>query len=202
MDQDILNYCFSERILNLPTNFNRFVRYARKGKEPVKRKIYHYTINSIYLDQTDIFNQLWMDYFMKTPWFNVDAVGRLYSDFVKIRSELKNSAMKLSALVSKKSRGFFIEAHKIDWLKKVFFISDDEIIIGGKDEDSIQELIDAMKLNKGKFIFFIITKQFPKTQNFPFDLLVKEGFIEGVDFIKGWDYLDLPLNSYSLVQAM
>ena len=110
--------------------------------------------------------------------------------------------MKLSALVSGKSRGFFIEEHKTDWLKKIFSIRDDEIIVPAKNAESIQELLDTMKAVKGKFIFFIITRKFPPPQDFPFDLLTKEGFVEGVDFVKGWDYLDLPLQSYSLIYAM
>ena len=143
-----------------------------------------------------------MSYFMKTPWFNEDSIGGLYEEILKARTELKNSALKLSAVVSGKSRGFFVEAHKVEWLKKVFSIHDDEIIIPGKDEESIQELIEAMKRTKGKCVFFIITRKFPKPQDFPFDLLIEEGFVKGVDFLKGWEFLDLKFNSYPFIQAM
>ena len=110
--------------------------------------------------------------------------------------------MKLSALVSGKSRGFFIEAQKTERIRKLFSVRADEIIIPAKNPNSIQELIDAMKARRGSFIFFIMTRRFPIPQNFPFDRLIEEGFVEGVDFIKGWDYLNLPMDTNSLIQAM
>ncbi len=202
-DQDILNYCFSTRTVKLPLKFDKMTYLRREEEKSVGEKIYHYaTTWGLGIDQNDVLNRLWMSYFIRTPWFNEESIGRLYEEILKLRSELKNTALKLSALVSGKSRGFFVENHKINWLKDIFSIRDDEIIIGGKDENSIQELLDTMKAVKGKFIFFIITKRFPPSQNFPFDLLTKEGFVEGVDFVKGWDYLNLPFNSHQLVQAM
>ena len=203
-DQCLLNYCFSTRTLKIPKKFNYHLNHVSVRSESVEKKIYHYVGlgSSLGMDMSDAFNRLWMSYFIRTPWFNVCSMGRLYDKVLEMQQGLKDSARKISALVSGKSRGFFIEAEKTDWLKNIFSIRDDEIIIPAENSDSIQKLLDAMKVSKGKFIFFIITKKFPKTQDFPFDLLIKEGFVEGIDFVKGWDYLNLPLNSYPLIQAM
>ena len=206
-DQSILNYCFSTRTLKLPVKFNRLAKWARHFKESQAEKmIYHFnshdSIKGLGTDMSDPFNRLWMSYYIKTPWFDADSIGRLHTSFLKIRGDLKTSAMKLSALVSGKSRGFFIEAQKTERIRKLFSVRADEIIIPAKNPNSIQELIDAMKARRGSFIFFIMTRRFPIPQNFPFDRLIEEGFVEGVDFIKGWDYLNLPMDTNSLIQAM
>lgn len=203
-DQTLFNYCFSTRTVRLPKKFNFLLNGSQRAKESLGRKIYHYVGlgSSLNLNMDDPFNKLWMSYFIKTPFFNEESIGRLYKCFLQSRSELKNSALKLSAMVSGKSRGFFIEDYKTDWLKKIFSIRDDEIIIPAKNKESIQELINAMKSVKGKFIFFIITDRWPKPELFPFDLLIKEGFVEGADFVKSWNYLDLPMNSYWMISGM
>ena len=203
LDQDFLNYCFASQAMKLPQKFNCLINSPAR-REPLGKKIYHYVglASSLGMELSDPFNRLWMSYFIRTPFFDEESIARLYKEILKLRSGLKSSAMKLSALVSGKSRGFFIEDFKTDWLKKIFSIRDDEIIVPAKNAESIQELLDTMKAVKGKFIFFIITDKWPKPQPFPFDLLTKEGFVEGVDFVKGWDYLDLPLQSYSLIYAM
>lgn len=201
LDQDILNYCFSTRTLKLPVKFNQFVREARLKKEFPTKKIYHYIVDTLSFNFKDTFNQLWMSYFIRTPFFDANSMGRLYDDFLKMRSELKISAMKLSAIVAGKTRAFFIEPTKIDSIKKAFLIRDDEKVLLAKNEESIQNLFDEMKNSKGKIVFFIMTKKVLK-KSFPFNTLIKEGFVENVDFVKGWNYLDTPLNSYPLVQAM
>ena len=79
-------------------------------------------------------------------------------------------------------------------------IRKDESIILAESEQSFQKLIDAMKKAKGKKVFFIVLP------NFPFNLLIKEGFVPGKDFVNGLEFLSeaqgLPLNSYPFVQAM
>ena len=199
-DQDILNYCFSERRLNLPTNFNRFVKYARKSKEPVTRKIYHYTVNSIYLDSTDVFNRLWMRYFIKTPFFDEETIGRLYAGVQKLHVELKQSMINISAMMSGKTRAFFTTPDNVDAIKEIFSIRKDESIILAESEQSFKKLIDSMKKAKGKKIFFIVLP------NFLFKILTDENFVPGKDFVNGFEFLSeaqgLPLNSYPFVLAM
>ena len=202
-DQDLLNYCFSTRAMKLPSKFNCYLNFL-SNRKTVERKIYHYLGCglSLNMDTSDPFNRLWISYFIRTPFFDADSIGKLYNEILKIRNELKNSARKLSSLVSGKSRGFFIQAEKTDWLKKTFSIRNDEAIIPAENEDSIKKLIDIMKVIRGKYVFFIMTDNFPNSKPFPFDMLTKEGFVEGVDFVKGWQYLNSSLYSYSLIQAM
>ena len=208
-EQTVLNYCFSSRMIKLPLKFNRFVKQERESNaKTAGRKIYHYLGGALKLDPTpdDPFNQLWMKYFIKSPWLDEDALGRLCVRFEKIRNDLKERALKMSAIISGKSRAFFVEPTKIDSTKKFFSIRVDETIIPAENEESLRKLIDAMKTSQGQVIFFIMTPKFLK-KPFPFDLLKKEGFVDGKNFFRGWTFLSPErggdaFNSYSIVKLM
>ena len=204
-DQTVWNYCFSTQTLKLPVKFDRMTYLNRSQEKFIGKKIYHYAAHSLKLNQDDILNRLWMSYFIRTPFFDAETIGRLYSSVKKIRNDLKNSAVNLSSIVSGKTRAFFVEPVKIEAMKKFFVIHEDEIIISAENEDSIQELLDAMKAAKDKCVFFIMTEKFLK-KAFSFDLLTKEGFVENKDFLKGWRYLSETygekFNSHDLIKAM
>lgn len=200
-DQDVLNYCFSTQALKLPIKFNLLVRDLRaRPDKRIEKKIYHYAAASIRLEGNDIFNELWMRHFMKTPWFDEKTIGRLYAGFQQIHVGLKGSLVNLSAMMSGKTRGFFATPNDIDGLKNFFSIRPDEKIILAENQESLPKLIDAMKKSHGKRIFFIMLP------NFPFQALIEAGFVAGKDFVNGLEFLSeaqgVPLNSHELVKAM
>ena len=93
LDQDVLNYCFSTSFLKLPVKFNRFVMTARPENElTIEEKIYHYAGGAagLGLNMSDPFNRLWMSYFVKAPWFDADAIGRLYENFLRLIPSLNS----------------------------------------------------------------------------------------------------------------
>ena len=207
-DQDVLNYCFSTRALKLPTKFNRYVRYARNDKEPLDRKIYHYVgqnlIWSFGADTSDPFNHLWLDYFIRTPWFDAETIGRLYKIFERnynnVINMIKNSVVNVSAIMSGKTREFFTTPENIQAIKNLFSVHDDEKIISTDDPDALERLIADMNTSRGKKVFFIMVP------NFPFKILIESGFETGKDFVNGMDFLSeahgFPLNSYALIKSM
>ena len=209
-DQEILNHCFQTRTLHLPIKFNRPVKWDRWQKiTQIDNKIYHFngaeSIRSFGLNTKDPLNRLWLKYFLRTPWFNIDSIGRLYAEFQKIRSDAKNFALKVSAAVSDKKRAFFVAPDKIESMKKIFSIRDDEEIIPAEDESSLSKLLDAMKTFQGKYVFFITTKIFPK-KSFPFKRLTEVGFVQNKDFLKSWELLSVangePFDTRPLVKVM
>ncbi len=138
--------------------------------------------------------------FSKTPWFNGEAIGRLYAGVQQMNVGLKNSMIQISAAVSGKTRAFFTIPVNVDAIKNIFLIRDDEEILLAENQSSLQKLIDAMNASRGKKIFFIMA------QGFPLSLLSKAGFVFGKDFFNGYDFLSaaqgMPLNSYPLLHAM
>jgi len=192
-DQNILNHCFNRKALQMPAKFNNLVKWNRRQKvTSIENKIYHFngsTSNfSFGLNMSDPFNRLWMSYFIKTPWFNANSIGRLWTEFEQKFSDLENYRLKVTTITPGKNRAFFVEASKVEKIKKIFSVRDDEEIILAENESSIQRLLEAMNVAKGKSVFFIMTEKL-LDENFPFKKLTEAGFIGGKDFIKGWKIL-------------
>lgn len=192
-DQEILNYCFAKDALKLPVKFNRLVKWARYYKMlQVEEMIYHFnshdSARGLGTDMSDPFNRLWMSYFIRTSWFDVDSIGRLCESYRKLRNDLRDAKLKSYNLMLGKSRAFFVEPENIDAFRKIFSIRDDELIIPAENEESIQKLLDEMKVSKGKCVFFIMMQKF-KEKPFPFDLLTEKGFANNKDWVKGYLYL-------------
>ena len=198
LDQTVLNYCFSLQTIKLSARFNQSVRWVRRRKESIARKIYQYTDNTLRLDTSEPFNMLWMEYFAKTPWFDAAAMGRLYENFQQIHISLKKSMANISLIMSGKTRAFAVMPGYVDELKKVFRVRENEEIILLENRNSLQKLVDSMKAAQGKKVFFIMA------QNFPFNMLVKAGFVFGRDFLNAIEFLSeeqgVPLNSYKLLK--
>ena len=122
MDQDILNYCFSTRTVKLPRKFNRSVGHERKIKDVILAgKIHHFYASALSFELRDPFNRLWMEYFMKTPFFDADSIDRLYTGVQQqLHVGLKNFMIQISAMMSGKIREFFIAPPDVNALKKFF----------------------------------------------------------------------------------
>ncbi|MBE8953799.1 MAG: glycosyltransferase family 8 protein [Quinella sp. 1Q7] len=205
LDQDILNLCFSTQTLKLPVKFNTFVRDVRRRNEKtIARKIYHYLSGAygqgLLLDTGDAFNRLWMSYFVRTPFFDADTIGKLYAGFRNIHVGFKNSLAQVSEMISGKTRAFFVASVNVDAARQIFYIRPDEEIIAADNQASLQNLLNTMNASRGKKIFFICV---PK---FPFGALTQAGFTFAKDFVNGLDFMSeahgVPLNSYPLIQAM
>lgn len=199
-DQTVLNHCFAAQSVKLPAKFNQFVRHARRKKESVDEKIYFYTTNSLQLDTSDAFDKLWLEYFVKTPWLDAAALGRLNYGFRQIHSRSKKSMANLTAFMSGKTRAFCTMPGFVAEVKKIFNARTDEEFILMESQASLQKLIDAMKNSQGKKIFIVMLR------NFPFNLLTDAGFVYGRDFLNGLEFLSeeqgIRMNSYPLIRDM
>ena len=199
-DQDVLNYCFTSRTLNLPAKFNKPTQAVRREKESPAKKIYHYAGGSfgvgLGLDMSDALNRLWMKYFAKTPWFNEETIGRLYEKFLRAQTDLKKSARKISAAMKIKTRAFVAFDSEIDNLVEKFSVRQDEEIFTMTYETPVQNLIDAIKSSRGEKIFFLFLP------NFPFNVLEEAGLVRGEDFFDGFDFLKNESDAYSFAKAM
>ena len=107
----------------------------------------------------DIFNRLWMNCFIKTPWFDAnEIIGNMYKYILKLGENNLDKIKKLSAVLSGKSRAFVVTPEQSERVKKDFFVRDDEeIIIVAKDAMN-QDLIDRIKKRARweSFIWFCI----------------------------------------------
>ena len=189
-EQDVLNYLFSKKYQKLPGKFNLVINWERKkGKRPLRleKAIYHYaggdvTKPSFNID--DIYNRLYFEYFLKTPWATVDMFGNLNRALEKTFSDYfnrtKENFLRLANVLSERRRAFFIDENLLEGAKKIFEIKDNELImdLSTSPEMLIQKLNEA----KGEIILFVLTKNYRRVGNF----LLNQKFIEGTDFINGF----------------
>lgn len=208
-DQDLLNYCFSSRSLQLSLKFNRFVRFAREDNEQdIKRNIYHYCGKLLSLGTDDPFNRLWMDYFIKTPWFDSSVIGSLYNQIkecnVEFSKKHRKTLIKFSAELVGKTRVFVVsiesDINKLkNWVNKTYLVQENEEIFIYAGEESLQKLIDEMNSFRGKKIFLIKVPPL-------IELLKEAGFVEEEDFFDHYDLFSPKLlkqkESYSLIMSM
>ena len=160
-DQNVLNYCFSTQALKLPINLNRFVIFARHYKETTQKgMIYHYVGSSLpgwgmNFDLNDPFSKIWMNYFVKSPWFNIETPINLYETFKNLYQHLQPEAMiNLSAAMSGKTRTFILFEKDLDTLLKNFFVKNDEEIILVEKGFPVQKMIGIMNAARNEKIFF------------------------------------------------
>lgn len=199
-DQDVLNYLYAGNYVKLAEKFDVFVDVERSKSAEVRPAIYHYAVEALTLNMRDPHNRLWMDYFILTPWFDAEAIGRIYIGVQQLHAELKTAMVQVSTVMSGKTRAFFADPDDFDALKEIFYVRDDEQIIRAESEDSLKKLLNAMKKSRGKKVFFIMIP------NFPFQTLVDAGFEPGKDFVNGLEFLSdeqgMPLNSHPMIQAL
>ncbi len=204
-DQDICNYLFSKNYLKLPVKFDRFIcNETSQGRTQIQNVIYHCTL--LTPDMNNPFKRFWMSYFMKTPWFEAKTIGRLYEEFLQNYSQLYNamndSLVQLSALMSGKTRAFFVSSAHVEEIKKFFFIREGEEIIIADTEESVPNLVYAMGKAQGRKVFFLLVPNFSAIS----DILTQIDFAPGRDFINGMDFIPgaqgVPFNPYGLIKAM
>ena len=201
-DQDLLNYCFGNDYVHLPNRFDRFITSERAEKQSVRNVIYHFTGSNPTMNFRDPLNRLYFQYFEKTPWFNADALGRMYDGVRQIQHECQTRALWLSKVLAGKQRAFFTSQSNLNLLKRAFSVENSEEIILSNDKNALQSLIHSIKKSHGKKLYFIVTGNF---QFFRAEL-TKAGFVDGKDFVNGTIFLSeiqgVPMNSYPLVKAM
>lgn len=204
-DQDIWNYLFAKNYIKLSATFDIFVRDARvRNENYILQAIYHYADSDngkgYGLDTRDAFNNLWLSYFARTPWFNAETIGRLYAGFQQIHVSLKQAMINVSAIMSGKTRTFLTFPANLEATRELFAVKADEKIILADDQYTLQKLLDAMKKARGKKVFFIMLP------GFPYQVLMEAGFLPGKDFVDGMGFLSeeqgVPLNSHHLLKAM
>ena len=188
-EQDVLNYLFSKKYLKLPGKFNSMlIKYHMFTPKPhhLEKKIYHFSgIERPYFDTDDVYNRLYLEYFLKTPWANVEMFGNIHRATENLfRSHvgiLKNNMLRITNLLTRCKRVFFVDKKNLNSLKQIFEVKDDELIIDASSPDAPKNLLQALNKHKGKKIFFLLAGNYWQLAMF----LRQNNFIEGTDFFNG-----------------
>ncbi len=199
--QDILNAFFAENYFKLDNHFDSFVTCEEVRDYPAEKKIYHFGGHSVGLDMSDGLQRLWMDYFWRSPWCDVQVIGNFYEEFGNYDTEIKNLLMNLSSSLIGKKRAFITFAAYVDAIKKFFDASDKELLVIETFID-FNELIGAIKKLRKKYVFFSMVENFTIMR----DIFSGIGLVENKDFFNGLNFLakshGYQFKSYRFVKAM
>ena len=185
-DNDVLNYLFSERYLKLPYRFNSIVGDIRRTEPKPHRfekAIYHFAGKKPDLNTDDVFNRLYFEYFLKTPWANADMFGNIDKAVKQIFNEYSNILLYVTNLLGSRRRAFLVERGFLELARQIFAINADELVMDLSTE--AETLIREMNANRGKIILFILVGNYPQIRDF----LTGKSFVEDMDFINGFMFL-------------
>ena len=201
-DQDILNYCFGKTYLHMTAKYHCNIPLERRVTQDTKPAIYHYLVQSLGLDRRDNFNKLWFKYFEKTPWFSVEAILNIGEGARKIHNDLKDTALRLSILMSKKRRAFFIPPVNIESIKQIFNIDEGEEIISADAQDAFAKMVISLKESQGRKFFYLFVPDFRAIN----EVLIKNGLVKDIDYIDGTSLLSerfgMAASLFDLIKAL
>jgi len=182
-DQDILNAFFAKNYLKLAQKFDSFVAAERQMRLPVVKKIYHYAGRSIELKLNDGFNRLFMEYFSRTPWFNVETLGRIGETFRKYNDDYALIIQRLIKSCVERQRIFLVGEKNVPAMKILFCIDNDEPIIAVRNTEPFDEI--ATKMRQERRFLIICRKNYNQIKR----KLLQLGFREFVDFVNGLSFM-------------
>ena len=181
LDQDILNYLFAKNYVKLSEKFDVFIDKARKNPQ-IRPAIYHFFDDTLQMYMNAPFNRLWMDYFVKTPWFDSAVFNNLCDSIQKFNKSRQYLLEKFSAVMSSKTRVIVVsETSNISWLEKNYALQAGDEFFVCNGENFLQELIDKINAERDRKIFFI-------RQGGIIETLKETGLVEGKDFLYHWTY--------------
>ena len=190
-DQDILNAFFSKNYLKLEQKFDAFALAVQNIGRPLTNEIYHYAGHFFGLDTGNPYYNLWLEHFVRTPWFNLDALYRIAEEFRNVEDDLIRQMQWLIVVSDNRHRAFFSTLNNLQVIGTLLSLRDDDRFIELRrvsDEllpASMNELVAHMQAERGQTIFFIFDLNYPYIAA----KLASLGFKEYEDFVNGLSFL-------------
>ena len=189
-DQEILNFMFAENAVHLPAKFNTQVRRERaKGNFHIERKIYHYLGGSmgegLTLNTADVFNRLWFNVFVRTPWFDFDLLENIQTGVQNFLDNLQYRHLNAMTFLKIGKRAFFMTGSNFKELKNVLKVTGEEAFIDLALPNAFGNLVEFLNSNRGESLVFVLYQNYRVLKT----LLEQRGFSEGRDFVDLKTYL-------------
>ena len=187
LEQDALNYFSSGEYFHLPQKFNAMI--GRPIRVCVSNTICHYTGGSSgakpSINTDSIYNKLYLEYFLKTPWATADMFGNMDKAFRKQYDRLKGEFLRYTNLLSCRERLFLIDKSMMGKMRTIFVIRDDETIIDASDSVAMDKFFETLDELRDKKLIYLLSNNFKPVV----DKLHKRDFLGGRDYVNAFIFL-------------
>lgn len=184
-DQDTLNYLFSKNYFKLPRKFNAMIRRIRGV---VYKEICHYAggiRSKPSLNTDNVYDKLYLEYFLKTPWADVKMFGNMDKAFRRQYDLLKGEFLRYTNLLARLERFFLIDKSMMEKMRQIFAIQEYESIIDVSDPVAMEKFFETADELKGKKLIYLLSNNFA-----PIDQeLRKRNFVPGKDYVNALIFL-------------
>lgn len=185
LEQDALNYVFSKEYFKLPRKFNAMIRRIR---DVVDKGICHYAGGEgakPSLNTDNVYDKLYLEYFLKTPWATADMFGNIDKAFRRQYDRLKTEFLRYTNLLYNRERLFLIDKSMTEKMRKIFAIRDDETIIDASDSAAMDKFFETLDELKGKKLIYLLSNNYKPVE----DRLHKIDFLGGRDYVNAFIFL-------------
>ena len=185
-DQDALNIIFTRNLFKLPPEFNKIIAHLI-DESHVERAIYHFcgTSKKPHPNFKSKIQRLWFEYFLKTPFANLDSLGNMWGLFEQIFNGLyQNANFKINLIqrickfsVNRK-RIFITYPQNANRIVELFGLGDGDVVLNAASQSAMNNLIRDAQNDRRIFIFLVDDRFYSTARN----KLIELKFIECEDF--------------------
>lgn len=200
-DERVLNYCFSADTVKLPVKFNFQVVFERPRSQNICDKIIHYAARTLTMNTNDVYNDLFFQYFMNTPFHTAQTFGNINTGIQKVYNDQKDIMLRMINAVSGKKRLFYVTSDLEQKTRDLFQVKDDEtvIVVDWNNPAELFRLTMSLGTDRGKIIHIFVAGGFVAKAK---QHLLKQGFKEWQDFIDGGIAFGGNVNTNFIVNGM
>ena len=149
----------------------------------LEKIIYHYAGHNYSFDPKNKLHQLFLEYLMKTPFFDAESLSNLVAGARKHFEDFQSLSRQIANQLAQKSRIFFANSENLETIKKSFETNAPELFYKSEIPSALDSLVQ--KLKSKKYFCFVLEKDFRPIR----DRLRKEGFVENTDFCNAMIFL-------------
>lgn len=204
-DQDVLNYYYGQECKLLPERYNMLVGWLRFHEiKKIDACIYHYSGDGYNFNFADAYTRLFFSYFVRTPWYDMNFLHRLWSVIPVVHDERTKLLRNYYQLLEGKNKIIVGAEENRTKICQIMHMTNRDKYVVFKPGQRRQN-IDIAKLasNSSNNIILLFDGSYADFS----DELVKYGCQDEVDFVNGDKYLTWeegcpPLNEHEIFMQL
>ena len=162
------------------------------NNQKIDKAVYHYVSTSLKIQMSDIYNRLWFEYFMRTPFCMPESFEHLFdtaNESFRDFARLFTSVPKLYSASMSHERVFFLCPKNVKTVLHFFSRNEKDLLVDATQDNSIEFLAQMMDELHGRKIFIICLNRdaYEKISKY----LTAKGFVENEDFFNGTPFLEI-----------